>query len=110
MRYGLPWIRLGTLQHVRGVQRWAAETLRSLLGSGERIAVTLQTHGPVERYLRAGRYELRPGSPVKALLARAGPLPAGQPLSLLIRGQRVEPSHRLADGDEVVAMQFVAGG
>jgi hypothetical protein len=86
------------------------DTLRSLLRPGERIAVTLQTHGPVERYLRAGRYELRAGSPIKALLAKAGPLPAGQPLSLLIRGQRVDPSHRLADGDEVVAMQFVAGG
>lgn len=81
-----------------------------LFGSRKRITVQLQTHGPIERFLRPGTYQLKPGSRIKALLKVAGPLPHGQPLSILIRGDRVEPSHTLADGDEVMVMQFVAGG
>jgi len=80
------------------------------LAPGAPIAVTLQTHGPIERFLRPGTYALREGDPIRTLLHKAGGLPAGQPLSLLLSGERVEPGHRLRDGDTVVAMQFVAGG
>ncbi len=127
---GLPWYRKsmrfarkipGLARKIPGLDRLGAglDTARRLgarlpglgfLAPGAPITVTLQTHGPIERFLRPGTYDLHEGDAIRTLLHKAGGLPAGQPLSLLLCGERVEPSHRLRDGDTVVAMQFVAGG
>jgi sulfur carrier protein ThiS len=103
-------VLLDSLERLRRSRQQLRITIGRALRPGEPITVTLQTHGPVERYLRPGRYELAAGSRVERLLKKAGTVPAGQPVSLLIRGNRVEPTHRLQEGDVVVAMQFVAGG
>jgi sulfur carrier protein ThiS len=74
------------------------------------IRVTLLTHGLIARVLRAGAYDLAEHAPVKKLLEASGPLPRGMPVVILVRGERVEPDRRLADGDEVTVVQFAAGG
>lgn len=81
-----------------------------LFGKREPIRVTLVVHGPATRLLKAGAYELRSGDKIKALLSRAGLSGSAPGLSILIDGERVEPSRKLTDGETVTVLQMIAGG
>ena len=82
-----------------------------MLGFGRKsITVTLVAHGMATRLVKPGVYQVKEGARVKTLLKLAGLASGSVPLVLLIAGERVSLSRSLVDGDEVICLQFTAGG
>ncbi|MFH2008900.1 MAG: hypothetical protein ABI333_20090 [bacterium] len=81
-----------------------------MFGKREIVQVTLLVHGPATRVVKAGTYEVKAGTKLKALLKLAGYVGRGPDLTCLLEGERVSLSHRLNGGETVTALQMVAGG
>lgn len=78
--------------------------------SKNKISVTVKAYGLVKGYVDGGTFELKEGARLKKLLRKAGATGLTFPLILMINGERVKPSHRLNDGDEVKLLNVVGGG
>lgn len=74
------------------------------------ITVTVAAYGLASRFVRPGTYTIKEGASLKALLAEAGLAQSSVPLVFMIQGQRVDPAHKLSDGEAVNVFQLAAGG
>ncbi len=80
-------------------------------GKGKKtILVVISAFGLAGRFVRSGTYELKTGTRVKTLLRKAGLQRTPPPLIYMIEGNRVEPSRRLSDGEELKVLHAVGGG
>jgi sulfur carrier protein ThiS len=81
-----------------------------MFSNKNKITVTVKAYGLVKGYVDDGTFELKEGAKLKKLLRKAGAVGLTFPLVLMINGDRVNPSHRLNDGDEVKLLNVVGGG
>ena len=76
----------------------------------KRINVTVKPYGIVKNYVDENTFEIKEGAKLRTLLRKSGASGITFPLILMINGERVKPSQRLTDGDEVKLLNIVGGG
>ena len=83
--------------------------LRSMFGT-KKIEVSVAAYGLAAQQVKTGRYEVKAGSTVKAVLKKAGLSGAEPGMMLMIEGDRVELSRVMQDGEELKVFLLAAGG
>ena len=81
-----------------------------LFGKRRSIQITVAAHGIATRFVKAGTYEVKEGSTVKAVLAQAGFSAGSVPLVFMIEGRKVDPGRKLQGGETVNVFQIAGGG
>ena len=81
-----------------------------VFGAKKTIQVSLSAFGLAARHFNSGTYQLKKGARVKTLLRRAKAEGDAPMLVYMIDGQRVEPSRRLADGEDLKVLHVAGGG
>ena len=78
--------------------------------STKKITVVVKPYGPLSAHIKGGAYTLKEGARLKKALRKSGVFRAGLPFVAMIKGSRVPPDYRLADGDEIKILQIIGGG
>lgn len=75
-----------------------------------KIGIVVEVHGLAAKFISSGSYTLKKGATVEALLKKAARPGRRPPVTVMIDGERVEPTRTLEDGESVRVFGFAAGG